>query len=230
MTAEGPRVESAVLFKDLRASLEILKRPALRSIEARREFRTFVSLLATLYDVMRREHRQLGLGRLPLPHLEEWSPITDLFRDLRDLTQHQLTATLKAEERLTFDISSALGGRGRRLSVIAESSEIGPLTDDTEGKIELAVADPSRGPHAARSLPLVRRVLTYRLVAPTQEVAPKLSRLPSNDIEALCNQCFSTVEHYYRQYQQLIKDADLSKLTPPSGAKRRRSRAGRGKG
>ena len=219
-------LDSEIYYHDLKESLEVLKREEESPLLVRKELRTFASLVETLHDVMRGEFARLGLGDLPVPPLEEWGPVVAVFHELRRLTQHQLAAAVRVRERVAFDASRVPGQPSRRLAVLSESEELGPFDTDLGRGVQMEVGVPTAGQSGRVVLPVVRRLRTFILVAPSPQVEAALAKVGIDAIDILCGLCFSAVDHQYQVFRGLIADADLSKMKPlASGGRRRRHRA-----
>ena len=219
-------LDSAIYYGDLKESLEVLKREQESPLVVRRELRNFASLVKTIDEVMRGEFARLGLGDLPFPPSEEWGPVVALFLELRRVTQHQLAAAVRVRERVAFDASKMLGQRGRRLGVISESEQLGPFDTGLGRGVEIEIEVPPGGPSSRVLLPLVRRLRTFVLVAPTPDAARALEKVRIDAIDILCDLCFAAVDHYYQLFLGLIADADLTKMKPvPKGIRQGRGRA-----
>lgn len=221
-------LDSEIYYCDLKESLEILKREQESPVRVRKELRNFASLVKTLDDVMRGEFSRLGLGELPVPPLAEWGPVMVVFQEVRRLTQHQLATAIRVRERVVCDASKVLGRPGRRLAVLSESEELGPFDSDLGRGVQMEVEVATAGQSNRVILPMVRRLRTFVLVAPTPEVEQGLAELKIDALDILCDLCFSAVDHYYQVFRGLIADADLSKMKPVNhGGPRKRQRARR---
>lgn len=220
------RLDSEICFHQLTASLEKLKNEQSSPEVVCGELQTFASLANKLDDIMRGEHRRLGLGELPIPPFEDWSPVTALVRDLRDITQHQWVVKAKLRGHTVFDASSVFGPRGPRLAIRWETPELDPLDRNaaSTGGVQMGPA-PAGGPLLG-GFPAVQRRVSFVLVPPTPELAARLAKVGVDEIDTLCGLCLSVVKHRYDEFRGLIAKADLAKMKPLAfGGRRTRRRA-----
>lgn len=220
-------LDSEIYYRDLKDSLEVLKREQESPLRLRKELRNFASLVKTLDDVMRGEFARLGLGDLPVPPLDEWGPVMVVFQELRRLTQHQLAAAIRVRERAAFDASTVLGQPGRRLAVLSETEELGPFETDLGRGVQIEVEVPTAGQSSRVVLPVVRRLRMFVLVASSPEAERALAKVRIDEIDTLCDLCFSAVDHYYQVFRGLIANVDPSKMKPLAPGDRRRRRRAR---
>jgi len=231
MTPPGV-LDSEICYRDLKDSMRVLKDEQESAQAVRKELRNFASLATTLDDLMRGELTRLDLGKLgmppfKIPPFKEWSAVTALFLDLRDLTQHRWVVEQRMRAHKVFDASAVFGPLGPRLAIRWDHGELEPFDSGLTRKAQEDSDVPATDQASRLAFPVVQRARNFVLVPPTKDLEDKMAEIGTNDIAVLCGLCFAEVDRHYQEFLRLIANVDLSKMKPLASGGRRRRRRGR---
>lgn len=185
-----------VLFADLEACCSELQNARRSPRDVRRLFARFVTLGQQLTGVMRREFQAVK-GRPWQPAtFPGWTPVTNLFKELRNVDQHEGMIQVLVHESATAQTD--LGA----LVTLSGTWELhDQLASDSPGGLVALREDPATGGPSENQYPIVDRSFRFLIHARTDKIRDLLDSAGRKDMHDLASQYMDTLRDYLAYYK-----------------------------
>lgn len=202
-----------VLFADLEACYGELQEARRSPRDVRRSFARFVTLAQQLTAVMRREFPTITGKAWRAAAFPGWTPVTNLFKELRNVDQHEALIQVLVHESATAQTD--LGA----LVTLSGTWELhDQLASESPGALVALRADPATGTPSDSQYPIVDRSFRFLIHPRTDKVADLLHAAGTQDMHDLASQYMDTLRDYLAYYKAELAKARTS--NPHSNAGR----------
>lgn len=198
MTQVQSDVETA--FRDLTAAWEDLSAASDSPVQVRRTFVRFVGITQQITGLMRVEFQRVTGESWHAREFTGWTPVTDLFKLLRNTDEHEALVQILIHEAVTA--RSDLGA----LVTLQGTWELhDQVADKPPEGLTLVREDPATGGPSNDELPVVRRTYRFLLHGRTEEIQQALVKAGTEDVHLLAQSCYSTMSGYFQYYRTRLK-------------------------
>lgn len=199
-----------VVFSDWSAALERINTHSDSPRDVRRNFSQLIDLSQKLTSVMRKEFP----GKWEAKRFQEWSEVTELFKELRNYEQHEQLLQHHVEETSHLTVPAEDGWPKMTLGISGTLKGVDPLAEEKpRSNIALVAADPETGRMTNREIGHVSKRTHRYILAIAQEsergrkINRLLERIGTNDVHALSEHCNKTLTDYLQFYRVELENA-----------------------
>jgi hypothetical protein len=190
-----------VLFRDLAHCTEELKEARRSPVRVRRAFARLVDLSQQLTSAMRTEFKKATGARWNASAFGRWTPVSDLFKELRNVEQHRAPIQILVCERQSVRASTD----STAIITFEGTWELhDQLADGTPEGLRAVEADPETGRPSGRVIPPLAREFTFLLHPRTPKLERLLRDAGTADVHELTEQYFKTLDEYVTFFRERI--------------------------
>jgi hypothetical protein len=190
-----------VQYADLVAAYDDLTAVRKSPVKVRRALTRFIDLTQELTAAMRREYdARTGLVWQACT-FPRWSPVTELFKYLRTIGQHEPPIRIQVEETQCFRPFP----ESHELVCVAGTWALDDQLAETppEG-LQVVPADPRTGRPTDQVIPPETREFTFVLYPSNPKLSELLAAVDTRDIHELAARCMQTLVDYLGFYRESL--------------------------
>jgi hypothetical protein len=173
----------AIAFQDLSDAAADLSSGNTSPKAVRQSFARFIDASQRLTSYMRKESEEWVPG-----DFGSWNDVTELFKELRNVDQHEHPVTVLVHETQYF----------RTWSFSLDDQ----LADNPRDDLRLVLADPKTGQPSGKMVAPVRKTYEFHLAPSSPKVRKLLARIGDPIVQTLSEECFRVLTEYYQAYQR----------------------------
>jgi len=204
--AKAKTFDTEIVFRDLTRANKKLRHQRKNPDALRRRFTDFVTLSQKLTAVMYKEYPELIGEKWEARAFSGWTPVTELFRKLRNVDQHQSLIRIKMRQTQVYEgteISADDSGNEVRTPMnfelqVGYSSEVG-FNKKMPG--QAGVAFIQVGNHQEPVGEPDKVYWYFELEGGTPEIEKAIEVAGTPDVHQLAARCYKVLSEYYKFYR-----------------------------
>jgi hypothetical protein len=186
----------AITFQDLSDAAAVLSSGSASPKEIRQNFARFIDASQRLTSHMRKESKDWVPG-----DFGDWNAVTELFKELRNVDQHEQPITILVRETQYFRTYEGSPDEVAFAGTWSFSLE-DQLNDTPRDDVRLVLADPKTGKPTGETVAPVRKEYEFHITpTPSPKARELLASIGDTNVRTLSERCFKVLIKYYQAYQ-----------------------------
>lgn len=213
MAVKAKTLDTEIAFRDLTRANKKLRHQQTNPDALRRRFTDFVILSQKLTGVMRKEYADLTSGKWEAKTFPGWNPVTEVFKELRNVDQHQyLIRIIIVQSQVYHAIETTTEGpetgNEKKLELTVQSIYNADAGFEKKLPSPFAVEyfekeKPTRQ-ERGEMLHVQKRYFEFHLEGRTDEMKELIQAAGTEDVHELVAKCYATLAGYYEYYKAAL--------------------------